>query len=107
MVDRASLQDGAAPWARQLLERLRESGAKVYLASGRSYTRVFGVEGRPGNYHCKVVVVDGVAAVVGSPNQTNNSVVNGELALQVTGGRAATQVYNQAWAEAPRVGPFE
>ena len=77
------------------------------FASGRSYTRVFGVEGRPGNYHCKALVVDGVVAVVGGANRTNNSLVNGELAVQITGAEVATQVYNQAWAEAQRVGPFE
>ena len=52
-------------------------------------------------------MVDGVVAVVGGANHTNNSLVNGELAVQITGAEVATQVYNQAWAEAQRVGPFE
>jgi len=86
-----------------LLGKLKEKGVKVYLASGRSYKRVFGVEGRPGVYHAKVVVVDGVVAFVGSANQTNNSLVNGEISLRVSGASAATEVYNQAWAEAQRV----
>ena len=103
LVDRSALQENVAPWAKQRLEKLRASGAKVYVGSGRSYKRVFGVEGRPGKYHAKVVVVDGVVAFVGSPNYTNNSLVNGEVAVQVTGGAVATQLYNQAWAEAQRV----
>jgi len=48
-------------------------------------------------------VVDGVVAFVGSANQTNNSLVNGEISLRVSGAGAATEVYNQAWAEAQRV----
>ena len=39
-------------------------------------------------------------------NHSNNSMVNGELALQITGGAVATEVYNQAWAEAQRVEAF-
>ena len=70
---------------------------------GRSYKRVFGVEGRPGVYHAKVLVVDGVVAFVGSPNLTNGSLVNGELSLKVAGAAVATEVYTQAWAEAQRV----
>ncbi len=53
-----------------------------------------------------VVVVDGVVAFVGSPNQTNRSLVNGELSLKVTGSSVATEVYDQAWAEAQRVEPY-
>ena len=51
-------------------------------------------------------MVDGVVAFVGSGNHSNNSLVNGELALQITGGAVATEVYNQAWAEAQRVEAF-
>ena len=42
--------------------QLKEQGAKVYLASGRSYKRVYGVAGHPGSYHAKVLVVDDVVA---------------------------------------------
>ena len=68
--------------------------------------RCFGVEGRAGTYHCKVAVLAGTVAVAGASNQTNNSFVNGGLALQVGGGEVAFQVYSQAWAEVQRVGPF-
>ena len=103
LVDRKSLQEGTAPRSEERLKALKEKGAKVYLANGKSYKRVFGVEGRPGNYHCKFLVVDGVVSYVGGGNHTNNSLVNGELALRVAGGAVATEVYNQAWAEAQRV----
>ena len=58
------------------------------------------------HFAAKAVVVDGVVAFVGSPNLSKNSQVNGELALKVTGGAVATEVYNQAWAEAQRVEPL-
>ena len=106
MVDRVSLQEGMAPWAKGRLEKLKKEGAKVYLGSGKSYKRVFRTEGRPGNYHVKTLVVDGVVSFVGSGNHSNNSQVNGELALQITGAAVATEVYNKAWAEAQRVEAF-
>ena len=42
--------------------QLKEQGAKVYLASGRSYKRVFGVAGHPGGCHAKALVIDDVVA---------------------------------------------
>jgi phosphatidylserine/phosphatidylglycerophosphate/cardiolipin synthase-like enzyme len=106
LVDKVCLQSEVAPRAKTRLEKLKEAGGKIYLGSGRSYKRVFGIEGRPGAYHAKVVLVDSVVAFVGSPNHTNNSLVNGELALRITGATVAQDVYNQAWAEAQRVEPF-
>lgn len=103
LVDRKSLQEGVAPKAVERLGKLKEEGAKVFLASCRSHKRVFGVQGRPGVYHAKVVVVVGVVAFVGSADQTNNSLVNGEISLRVSGADAATEVYDQAWVEAQRV----
>ena len=106
LVDRASLEQEVAPRQRERLLKLKEKGAKIYVAGGRSYKRVFGTEGRPGNYHAKTMVVDGVTAYVGSPNHTNNSLVNGEVAVRLSGGAVAADVYNQAWAEARRPDSF-
>ena len=44
-----------------------------------------------------------MVALVGSANATNNSCVNGELALKVTGKVVAKGVYDKAWSEALRV----
>ena len=106
VVDRVTLQEGGTNKAAGRLNKLKEQGVKVYLASGRSYKRVFGVSGLPGHYHAKVVCVDGAVAFVGSPNSTNNSLVNGEVALRVSGEAVTKDVYNQAWAEAQRVEPY-
>lgn len=106
LLDRATLRSGLAPKAVERLDKLKEKGAKVYLGSGKSYKRVFGREGHPGNYHAKVLVVDSVVAFVGSPNMTNNSLVNGEVAVRLGGGAVAKDVYKQAWAEAQRVDSY-
>ena len=104
VVDRATLQKGlGCPKAADRLTKLKEKGAKVYLASGRPYKRVFGVTGLPGHYHCKFMCVDGVVTFVGSPNLTNASLVNGEVALKLTSEAVAKEVYDKAWAEAQRV----
>lgn len=107
LVDRVSLKEGVAPRAAGRLQKLKEKGAKVYTATGKSYRRVFGVDGRPGNYHAKAVVLDSLVAFVGSPNQTNNSLVNGELALRVSGAAVAAEVYKQAWSEGQSVQSLE
>ena len=101
LVDRVSL--GGAPWAEGRLKKLKKEGAKVSLASGKTYEEVFGRKGQPGVYHAKVVVVDRAVALVGSCNSTNSSLVNGEVVVKVTGAEAAAQAYAMAWAEAQRV----
>ena len=106
VVDRVTLQKSPTSFAQTRLKKLKEKGAKVYLASGRSHKRVFGVDGIPGVFHAKVVVVDGVVAFCGSPNSTNGSLVNGEVAFRVAGAAVATQAYNKAWEEAQRVEAF-
>ena len=103
LLDRKAFQSRLAPRAVARLDKLKEKGAKVYLASGRSYRVVFGRDGQPGNYHAKVLVVDSLVAFVGSANATNNSCVNGELALKVSGKVVAKDVYDKAWTEALRV----
>ena len=93
--------------------RLRRSGA---ARVGRGHQAPGGVQpgqpglqcprgrdGQPGNYHVKALVVDGFVAFVGSPNATNNSCVNGELAFKVSGKAVAKDTYDTAWAEAMRV----
>jgi phosphatidylserine/phosphatidylglycerophosphate/cardiolipin synthase-like enzyme len=103
LLDRASFRSGLAPRAAERVAKLKEKGAKVYLASGKTYRAVFGRDGQPGNYHVKALVVDGFVAFVGSPNATNNSCVNGELAFKVSGKAVAKDTYDTAWAEAMRV----
>ena len=103
LLDRALFRSGLAPRAAERVAKLKEKGAKVYLASGRTYRAVFGRDGQPGNYHVKALVVDGFVAFVGSPNATNNSCVNGELAFKVSGKAVAKDTYDTAWAEAMRV----
>ena len=105
-MDRSYLQGGQAPREAERLEKLKAKGAKVYLGVGKSCTRVFGVDGVPGVYHAKVLVVDSVVAFVGSGNHSNSSLANGEVTLKVTGGTVATEVYDKAWAEAQRVASF-
>ena len=79
-------------------------GREGYLCSGKSYKSVFGVAGQPGNYHAKVLVVDGEVAFAGSSNPTANSLVNGEVVLKVAGSATvATKVVKTAWAEAKLV----
>jgi phosphatidylserine/phosphatidylglycerophosphate/cardiolipin synthase-like enzyme len=106
LVDRVNLSGaGGAPKAEQRLKKLKEKGAKVYLASGKPYKQVFGREGRPGVYHVKAVVVDGAVSLTGSSNSTNSSQVNGEMVVKVTGSaEAAADAYAVAWAEAQKVG---
>ena len=77
---------------------------QVYLASGKPYKQVFGKEGIAGVYHVKVLVVDETVAFNGSPNATNSSQVNGELAWRVTDTRVAADTCKEAWAEAQGVG---
>ena len=103
LLDKKSFHSSLAPRAVKRVDKLKEKGAKVYLANGKSYKSVFGRDGQPGNYHAKVLVVDGLVAFVGSANATNNSCVNGELALKVTGKVVAKGVYDKAWSEALRV----
>ena len=78
----------------------------MYLASGKSYKRVFGREGIAGVYHVKVLLVDEAVAFNGSPNATNSSQVNGELVWKVTDARVAADTCKEAWAEAVGVGPL-
>ena len=104
LVDKLSFQEGTAKYARRRLETLKDKGARVYLCSGKSYKSVFGVACQPGNYHAKVLVVDGEVAFAGSSNPTANSLVNGEVVLKVAGSATvATKVVKTAWAEAKRV----
>ena len=103
ILDRALFRSGNAPRAAERVAKLKEKGAKIYLASGRSYRAVFGRDGQPGNYHVKALVVDGSVSFVGSPNASNNSCVNGELAYKVSGKAVAKDTYDMAWAEAMRV----
>ena len=103
LLDKKAFHSSLAPRAVGRVDKLKEKGAKVYLASGRSYRVVFGRDGQPGNYHAKVLVVDSLVAFVGSANATNNSCVNGELALKVSGKVVAKDVYDKAWTEALRV----
>lgn len=104
LVDRASLQQGG--WADKRLGKLKKLGAKVFLASGKPYREVFGVTGLPGTYHVKALCLDGIVAFVGSPNHTNNSLVNGEVAWKARGEVVAAQTYDKAWAEARDVGAY-
>ena len=103
LLDKKAFHSSLAPRAVGRVDKLKEKGAKVYLANGRSYKVVFGRDGQPGNYHAKVLVVDSFVAFVGSPNATNNSCVNGEIALKVSGSVVAKDVYDKAWTEAQRV----
>ena len=106
LLDRKAFHSSLAPRAAERVRKLKEKGAKVYLASGRSYRVVFGRDGQPGNYHAKALVVDGLVAFVGSANATDNSCVNGELALKVSGKAVSKEVYDKAWKEALRVEAF-
>ena len=107
LVDKRSLEETASKYSRGRLETLKAKGAKVYVCSGRSYNVVFGVEGQPGKYHPKVLVVDEEVAFVGSSSPTANSLVNGEVVLEVSGSANVTaKVVKTAWAEAKRVEAF-
>ena len=65
------------------------------------------MKGQPGKYHPKVLVVDEEVAFVGSSSPTANSLVNGEVALEVSGSANVTaKVVKTAWAEAKRVAAF-
>ena len=105
LVDRVKLREKEAPQAGERLRKLKQSGAKVYLADGRPYKQVFHRKGCTGVYHAKVVVVDGEVAYNGSSNCTNSSQVNGEVVTKVTGSAtAAAEAYAVAWDEAQNVG---
>jgi phosphatidylserine/phosphatidylglycerophosphate/cardiolipin synthase-like enzyme len=103
LLDRKSFKEGLAPKAGERVAKLKAAGAKVFLGSGKSHKRVFGVDGYPGVFHPKVLVVDSVVSFVGSPNSTNASLVNGEVSVKITDAVVAAQVYEQAWKEAQRV----
>ena len=103
VVDRVSLERKVAPKAGGRLQKLKEAGAKVHLASGKPYEKVFGRKGFPGDYHAKVLVVDGAVSYCGGANSTNQSLVNGEVVLKVTGAKTAGELYQAAWAEAEGV----
>lgn len=103
VVDRVSLAKKVAPKAGDRLQKLKEAGVKVNLADGKPYERVFNRAGCPGIYHAKVLVVDGAVSYSGSANSSNNSLVNGEVVLKVTGAKVAGEVYEAAWAEAENV----
>jgi phosphatidylserine/phosphatidylglycerophosphate/cardiolipin synthase-like enzyme len=88
LVDRSSLKEGFATRSRARLQTLKDKGATVFLCSGKSYKTVVGVAGQPGKYHAKVLVVDNAVSFVGSANHTDNSLVNGEVVVKVTGSTA-------------------
>ena len=100
LVDKRQLKQGAAPRSHERLKTLKTKGAKVSLCSGKSYRRVFGKDGRPGIYHCKGVVVDGVTSYVGWGNLTDCSEVNGEMWTRITGAQVAKDTEAMIWSEA-------
>ena len=87
-----------------LVETLKDKGARVHLCNGKPYKSAFGVEGQPGNYHPRVLVVVGAVVVVGGSTPTAKSLVHGEVVLKVGGSTTVTaKVVTTAWAEAKRV----